>query len=337
MAVRTPSPTKEVLLAAYRTMRTIRTFEERLHEEVPRGEIPGAVHLYTGQEAVAAGVCAHLRPEDHIASTHRGHGHALAKGCDPTAMMLEIYGKQGGLCDGKGGSMHIADFDLGMLGANGIAGGGAPLVCGAGLTAKMRGTDDVAVAFVGDGGANQGAFTESLNLAAVWELPVVFVVENNGYAQATGTRYHLRGLDVSERAAGYGIPGVTAAGDDFTTVYEAAGEAIARARSGEGPTLLEFRTPRLRGHMEGYDKETYRGDGEVDELWANHDCLQRLSDQLTVAGLATDGDLAELDAEAQEAIDRAVTAARTAPQPPRTQLTTDVYASYADNASHSSH
>src|SRR4051812_32879225 len=185
-------------------MRTIREFEERLHTEFATGDIPGAVHLYAGQEAIAAGVLAHLGPDDYVSSTHRGHGHAIAKGCDLTGMMLEIYGRPGGLCGGKGGSMHIADFDRGMLGANGVAGGGVPMACGAALSAKLRGTDQVAVAFVGDGGANQGAFAESLNLAAVWQLPVVFVVENNGYAQSTGPKYHLRGLDVATRAPGFG-------------------------------------------------------------------------------------------------------------------------------------
>ncbi|HYJ72750.1 MAG TPA: thiamine pyrophosphate-dependent dehydrogenase E1 component subunit alpha, partial [Actinomycetota bacterium] len=175
-------------------MRTIREFEERLHKEFATGEIPGFVHLYAGEEAIATGVCAHLRPDDYIASTHRGHGHAIAKGCDVHGMMAEIYGKRDGLCHGKGGSMHIADVDKGMLGANGIVGGGPPMNCGVGLSAKVRGTDQVGVSFTGDGGSNQGTFLESLNLAAVWHLPCVFVVENNGYAESTSDRFHASGV-----------------------------------------------------------------------------------------------------------------------------------------------
>src|ERR687889_449330 len=209
---------KEQLLEWYRTMRTIREFEERLHKEF------------------ATGVIAHLRPDDYIASTHRGHGHAIAKGCDVGAMMLEIYGKRDGLCHGKGGSMHIADVDKGMLGANGIVGGGPPMNCGVGLSAKVRGTDQVGVSFTGDGGSNQGTFLESLNLASVWHLPCVYVVENNGYAEATSVKYHAgAGTDIVKRADGFGLPGVVVDGHDFFAVYEAAGEAIARARSGGGP------------------------------------------------------------------------------------------------------
>src|SRR5919107_3218809 len=196
---------KEALLDAYRTMRTIREFEERLHTEFATGEIPGFVHLYAGEEAIAAGFMAHLDENDYVASTHRGHGHSIAKGCDVKGMMLEIYGKDEGICRGKGGSMHIADLDKGMLGANGIVGGGPPLVCGVGLSAKVRGTNQVAVSFTGDGGANQGTFLESLNLASVWDLPVVFVIENNGYAESTPPAYHQAGVDVAKRADGFGM------------------------------------------------------------------------------------------------------------------------------------
>src|SRR3712207_4022741 len=205
---------EEALLNSYRTMRTIREFEERLHVEFATGEIPGFVHLYAGEEAIAAGVCAHLNEEDYVASTHRGHGHAIAKGCDVKAMMAEIYGKANGLCKGKGGSMHIADLGQGMLGANGIVGGGPPLVCGVGLTARVKGTDHVAVSFTGDGGSNQGTFLESLNLAAAWHLPVIFVVENNGYAESTASQYHQSGIDVAKRADGFGLPGVVVDGFD---------------------------------------------------------------------------------------------------------------------------
>src|SRR5689334_12760486 len=250
--------TTEQLLEAYRVMRTIRDFEERLHTEFATGDIPGFVHLYAGEEAIAAGVIAHLGSDDYVASTHRGHGHAIAKGCDVKGMMAEIYGKITGLCKGKGGSMHIADFDKGMLGANGIVGGGPPLVCGVGLTAKVKGTEQVAVCFTGDGGSNQGTFLESLNLAGASHLPVVFVVENNGYAKSTSSRFHQRGIDVAKRADGFGMPGIIVDGLDFFAVYEAAGEAVERARSGGGPSLIECKVNRYYGHFEG-DQQTYRG------------------------------------------------------------------------------
>src|SRR3954471_7083952 len=204
--------TKEQLLDAYRVMRTIREFEERLHREFATGEIPGFVHLYAGEEAIAAGVIGHLGSDDYVASTHRGHGHAIAKGCDVKAMMAEIYGKRTGICHGKGGSMHIADLDQGMLGANGIVGGGPPLVCGAGLSAKVRGTKQVAVSFTGDGGSNQGTFLEALNLASAWHLACVFVVKNNGYAEATPSQFHQAGVDVAKRADGFGMPGIVVDG-----------------------------------------------------------------------------------------------------------------------------
>jgi acetoin:2,6-dichlorophenolindophenol oxidoreductase subunit alpha len=241
--------TKDQVLDAYRTMRTIREFEERLHREFATGDIPGFVHLYAGEEAIAAGVIGHLGPDDYVASTHRGHGHAIAKGCDVKGMMAEIYGKRTGICHGKGGSMHIADIDRGMLGANGIVGGGPPLVCGVGLTAKVKGTDQVAVSFTGDGGSNQGTFLEALNLASAWHLPCVFVVENNGYAEATSSAFHQAGIDVAKRADGFGMPGIVVDGFDFFAVHEAAGEAIRRARSGGGPTLLECKVGRYYGHF----------------------------------------------------------------------------------------
>jgi pyruvate dehydrogenase E1 component alpha subunit len=321
------SPTREELISAYRVMRTIREFEERLHADFPSGDIPGAVHLYAGQEAVAAGACAHLRTDDHVASTHRGHGHAIAKGCDLTAMMLEIYGRAGGVCAGKGGSMHIADFDRGMLGANGVAAGGVPLVCGAALASKLLHTDRVAVAFVGDGGANQGAFAESLCLAAVWQLPCVFVVEDNGYAQATGVAYHLRGIPVARRAEAYGMSGVVVDGTDFFAVYEAVGAAVRQARRGEGPSLVECVAPRFFGHMEGFDQQAYRGAGEVERVRADQDCLRRFTERTTAGGLLDARDLATVDEQARAAVDAAATAARSAADPDPGQLISDVYAS----------
>jgi acetoin:2,6-dichlorophenolindophenol oxidoreductase subunit alpha len=319
---------RDRLIAAYRTMRTIREFEERLHKEFAGGDIPGAVHLYAGQEAVAVGVCAALADDDYIASTHRGHGHAIAKGCDVTGMMLEIYGKTGGLCGGKGGSMHIADFGRGMLGANGVAAGGVPLACGAALSAKVRGSGQVAVAFVGDGGTSQGAFAESLILAAVWNLPCVFVVEDNGYAQATGTRFHLGGRDVALRAAAVGIPGTVVDGYDFFAVNAAAIRAVDRARTGHGPSLIECRAMRFFGHMEGWDRQGYRGSSEVEDLRSQHDCLRQLAGRLIGGGIAAQADIDRVDATVAALIDAAVAEATTAKNPDPSELVTDVYVTY---------
>jgi TPP-dependent pyruvate/acetoin dehydrogenase alpha subunit len=319
--------TKDQLLEAYRVMRTIREFEERLHTEFATGEIPGFVHLYAGEEAIAAGVCAHLRADDYVASTHRGHGHSIAKGCDVAAMMAEIYGKREGICHGKGGSMHIADLSKGMLGANGIVGGGPPLVCGVGLSAKIRGTDQVGVSFTGDGGSNQGTFLESLNLASVWDAPCVFVVENNGYAEATSSRYHQKGVDVAKRADGFGMPGVVVDGHDFFAVHEAAGEAISRARAGGGPTLLECKVNRYYGHFEG-DQQTYRGENEVEEIRAGRDCLTQFRSRVTAANMVEDSDLNGIDDEVGALIDAAVEEAKAGPDPTEADLLTDVYVRY---------
>jgi TPP-dependent pyruvate/acetoin dehydrogenase alpha subunit len=329
-AVQTPSSsalTRDQLLDVYRVMRTIREFEERVHTEFATGEIPGFVHLYAGEEAIAAGVCAHLGPEDYVASTHRGHGHAIAKGCDVKAMMAEIYGKRDGLCHGKGGSMHIADLSRGMLGANGIVGGGPPLVCGVGLTARVKRTQNVGVSFTGDGGSNQGTFLESLNLAAAWQLPVVFVVENNGYAESTSPNFHQAGVDVSKRADGFGLPGVTVDGFDFFAVHEAAGEAVARARAGGGATLIECKTMRYYGHFEG-DQQTYRGEGEVENLRRTRDCLLAFAKRVTDAGLIDEGELNQIDDEVKTLIDEAVGEAKAAAEPDRAEVGTDVYVSY---------
>jgi pyruvate dehydrogenase E1 component alpha subunit len=319
--------TKEQLLESYRVMRTIREFEERLHREFATGEIPGFVHLYAGEEAIAAGVIGHLGPDDYVASTHRGHGHAIAKGCDVKGMMAEIYGKKSGICHGKGGSMHIADLSTGMLGANGIVGGGPPLVCGVGLSAKVRGTDQVGVSFTGDGGSNQGTFLESLNLASVWDAPCVFVVENNGYAEATSSRYHQKGVDVAKRADGFGMPGVVVDGHDFFAVHEAAGEAISRARAGGGPTLLECKVNRYYGHFEG-DQQTYRGDNEVEEIRAGRDCLTQFRSRVTAANMVEDSDLNSIDEEVGALIDAAVDEAKSGPDPTEADLLTDVYVRY---------
>jgi acetoin:2,6-dichlorophenolindophenol oxidoreductase subunit alpha len=317
--------TKDQLLDAYRVMRTIREFEERLHTEFATGEIPGFVHLYAGEEAIAAGVMAHLRDDDFVASTHRGHGHAIAKGCDVKAMMAEIYGKSTGICHGKGGSMHIADVARGMLGANGIVGGGPPLVCGVGLKAKVTKTDQVGVSFTGDGGSNQGTFLESLNLAASWHLPCVFVVENNGYAESTSTNYHQSGIDVAKRADGFGLPGITVDGFDFFAVHEAAGEAIARARNGGGPTLLECKVMRYFGHFEG-DQQTYRGEHEVEELRRDRDCLNAFVRR--VSDIVDADELAAIDDATARLMDEAVREAKAAPDPTPADVLTDVYVRY---------
>ena len=318
---------KDQLLTAYRTMRTIREFEERLHIEFATGDIPGFVHLYAGEEASGVGVCMHLDDRDRIASTHRGHGHCIAKGCDVDGMMAEIYGRKDGLCGGKGGSMHIADLDKGMMGANGIVGGGPPLICGAGLAAKHLGTGGVAIAFVGDGGSNQGTTFESLNLASVWNLPCVFVIENNGYAESTSSKWSIACDDAADRASGFNMPGVVIDGHDFFAVHEAAGEAIKRARAGAGPSLLECKLNRYYGHFEG-DAQTYRGPDEVKKLRETRDCLAMFREKVTGAGLLDAADLDAIDSEAEGHIDGAVAKAKVAPSPTAADLLTDVYVSY---------
>lgn len=315
------------LLHAYRVMRTIRAFEERLHVEFATGEIPGFVHLYAGEEASAAGVMAHLRNDDCIASTHRGHGHCIAKGVDVHGMMAEIYGKKTGVCQGKGGSMHIADLEKGMLGANGIVGAGAPLAAGAALAAKLKGSDAVAVAFFGDGGSNEGAVFEAMNLAAVWNLPCLFVAENNGYAEATAANWSVACDHIADRAAGFGMPGVTVDGFDFFAVHEAAGAAIERARAGEGPSLIEVKLTRYYGHFEG-DAQTYRDPDEVKHYRENRDCLKQFRERTCHAGLLSASDLDAIDAEVEARIEDAVQRAKNDPKPEPDDLLRDVYVSY---------
>lgn len=317
----------EQLLDCYRKMRTIREFEDRLHVDFARGDIPGFVHLYAGEEASAVGIMHHLGDGDRIASTHRGHGHCIAKGVDVVGMMKEIYGKKGGSCNGKGGSMHIADLSKGMMGANGIVGAGAPLICGAALAARFRGQDEVGVVFAGDGASNQGTFLESLNLAAVWNLPAIFVIENNGYAEATSRNYATAVDSYVDRAAGFGMPGVTVDGTDFFAVHEAAGEIIRRAREGGGPSLLECKMVRFYGHFEG-DAQTYRAPGELDDIRANHDCLKIFTQRVTEAGVVTQAELDAIDREVAALIDDAVQQAYAAPMPTAADLTTDVYVNY---------
>jgi acetoin:2,6-dichlorophenolindophenol oxidoreductase subunit alpha len=319
---------KDDLVKAYKQMRTIREFEERLHVEFSNGNIPGFVHLYAGEEASAVGVCIQLKEDtDYIASTHRGHGHCIAKGCDVEAMMLEIFGKEGGLCNGKGGSMHIADLDKGMMGANGIVGGGPPLICGAALAAKTLKTGGVAIAFVGDGGSNQGTTFEAMNLATVWKLPAIFIFENNGYAEATSSKYSVSSGDIVKRADGVGMPGRIVDGHDFFEIYEAAGEAIDRARHGGGPTLLEFKLNRYYGHFEG-DAQTYRAKDEVKKLREQKDCLAHFRTTVTKDKQIEVKQLDKIDDETKTLIEKAVAKAKAAPYPKPEALLTDVYASY---------
>ena len=318
---------RDILLDAYRTMRTIRTFEDRIHVENTTGDIPGFVHLYAGQEAIATGVCCNLTDADAIGSTHRGHGHCIAKGCDVKAMMKELFGKRDGLCGGKGGSMHVADLSKGMLGANAIVGGSPPLAIGAALSHKTRGTDGVAISFSGDGASNQGTTFESMNMAVVLQLPCVFVFENNGYGEGTGVDYHVGSKDIGGRAAGFGLPMEKVDGADFYAVQAAAAEAIGRARKGEGPSVIEAAITRFYGHYEG-DPQGYRPKGEVEELRATRDCLTIFRDKTLGAGTLKAEELDAVDAEVQQLIDEAVAEARDAAFPTEEDLLTDVYLSY---------
>lgn len=318
---------REALLDAYRKMKTIREFEERLHIDFSRGDIPGFVHLYAGEEASAIGVLQHLREGDRIASTHRGHGHCIGAGVDVVGMMKEIYGKKDGVCHGKGGSMHIADLSRGMMGANGIVGAGAPLVCGAALAAKYRGKGEVGITFCGDGAANQGTVLESMNLAVIWNLPVIFVLENNGYAESTARNYATAANSFVDRGVGFGVPGVSVDGNDFFAVYEAAGEMIRRAREGGGPALLECRTNRIFGHFEG-DAQTYRPAGEVDDIRANRDCLKIFRNRVLESGVLKAEELDAIDDEVMALIARSVVEARAAEEPGIADLVTDVYVRY---------
>jgi TPP-dependent pyruvate/acetoin dehydrogenase alpha subunit len=317
---------RDKLLEMYECMVQIRTFEDAAGKNFADGLIPGFVHLYAGEEAIAVGVCAHLTARDYITSTHRGHGHCIAKGVDIPGMVAELMGKATGVCKGKGGSMHIADVDKGMLGANGIVGGGPPLATGAALTAKTLGTGGVAVCFFGDGASNQGTFHEALNLAAIWKLPAVFVCENNGYAESTPFHYHCSTTDVANRAAAYEIPGLVVDGLDLFAVYEASGEAIARARRGEGPTLIEAKTYRYYGHFQG-DMVTYRTEEELNRF-KERDAIQNVRRYAIEHELATAAELDAIDARTKAALDTAWEDAKAAPWPQPEEALTDVYVSY---------
>tara|TARA_B100000949_G_scaffold230375_1_gene240727 strand:+ start:643 stop:1605 length:963 start_codon:yes stop_codon:yes gene_type:complete len=318
---------KEELLKAYSTMRTIRTFEERCDKEFMQGNIPGFVHLYAGQEAVAVGVCSHLSDEDKIGSTHRGHGHCIAKGCDVKGMMHEIMGKADGLCKGKGGSMHIADLSKGMLGANAIVGGAPPTAVGAALTAKTLGNNTVAVAFSGDGASNQGTTFEAMNMAVVLQVPVIFVFENNGYGEHTGADYAVGSKDIARRAEGFGLPTYKVDGTDFFDVYETSGKAIKDAREGKGPSAIEAETVRFGGHFIG-DPQNYRAEGELDKLRAERDCLKIFRSKVISDFDLKEEELNLIDKEVNALIDDCTKSGISAPMPDVKELTTDVYLNY---------
>jgi pyruvate dehydrogenase E1 component alpha subunit len=315
---------KEKLIEMYRVMVRIRTFEERVVKEFAAGNIPGAAHLYAGEEAVAAGACANLRPDDYITSTHRGHGHLIAKGGKTDRMMAELYGRKTGYNKGKGGSMHIADMEIGILGANAIVGAGIPIAGGAALSAKMRGTNQVAICFLGDGATNTGRFHEGVNLAACWDLPVVYVIENNLYAESTAVAAVCKLAELSDRAGAYGIPGKTVDGNDVLAVYEAVGEAVARARQGQGPTLIECKTYRHRGHFEG-DPQTYKTKEEVAE-WLEKDPILRFRKQLLEMSVLTEETADKIVQEMNQEIEGAVKFAVESPFPAPEEALEDVYA-----------
>ncbi len=313
-------------ISMYKTMLRIRRFEERVEELVFSGALSGFVHLYIGEEAVATGVCASLTESDYVTSTHRGHGHVIAKGGDVRLMMAELFGKETGYCKGKGGSMHIADLDIGILGANGIVGGGPPLAAGAGLAAWYKETDQVSVCFFGDGASNQGTTHEAMNLSSVLKLPVVFVAENNQFAEYTRQAHHQNIESIAERAAAYGMPGVVVDGNDLPAVHEAAAEAIARAREGSGPTLMECVTYRIKGHSVG-DAQKYRSEEEVVEwMTDDKDPIPRYEKSLGDLGLLTEEEMEALKAEIHSEIESAVTFAEESPAPQADALYTDVYA-----------
>lgn len=316
---------KEKLIEWYRQMLTIRHFEEAVMDLYRRALMPGLAHLYIGEEAVAVGACAALRPDDWITSTHRGHGHCIAKGGDIKKMMAEIMGKETGYNRGKAGSMHIADLDLGILGAFAIVGGGFGPATGAALSAKMRGTDQVTVCFFGDGASNQGSFHENLNLAAVWKLPVVYVCENNLYAISVAQWRSQPIKDIAIRSASYDMPGVIVDGQDVVAVCEAVREAVERARSGEGPTLVECKTYRYTGHGVSDPGTAYRTQEEIDE-WKKRDPIILFRERLEAEGIMTEEEAQSIGAEVKRAIEEAIEFAIKSPFPSLDEIDQHVYA-----------
>jgi pyruvate dehydrogenase E1 component alpha subunit len=316
--------TTKQLTDALRKMHLIRLFEEKAESLYAMGKIHGTMHLSIGQEASAVGSVLALRPDDYILSTHRGHGHCIAKDAEPQLMMAEFFGKDVGYCRGRGGSMHIADVAGGNLGANGIVAGGLPLSTGVGLSLQMQKKENVCLTFFGDGAANEGAFHESLNLAAIWQLPVVYICENNQYAMSMPVENAFPIEQISQRAAAYNMPGVTVDGNDLFAVYEAVKTAVVRARAGEGPSLIESVTYRWRGHSKS-DRQRYRTRDEVKE-WQAKDPIKRLAKQLADAGIATEAELAELETAAQQTIEESVAFAEAADDPDPATILDGVYA-----------
>ena len=319
-------PSNDVLLDMHQRMVRIRIFEETAGKMMENGKIPGALHLYVGQEAIAAGVMVHLSNEDYITSTHRGHGHLIAKGGEFNYMFAELYGKATGYCKGKGGSMHISNLELGMLGANGIVGGGPPIAMGAAFSCRFRKTKNVAVAFFGDGASNEGAFHEAANMAGLYKLPCIFVCENNGYGEYTPQANHQAIVDVADRAPGYGMPGVVVDGMDAVAVYEAAGEAIQRARKGAGPTLLECKTYRYYDHVgvRGMGL-SYRTDEEV-EQWKQKDPIANFEARLAEQGVLSAAAAAAVHDAVRQEVDEGIAFAESSPPPEPAAVTEDVYA-----------
>ena len=321
------APDRDEMLWLYKTMATIRQFEERANREADSGKPIGGIHSSVGQESVAAGICAHLRPDDYVLGNHRSHHHCLAKGVDPNKMMAELMGKATGTNKGKGGTMHIADLDVGMLGANGVIASNVPVATGAALSAKVRGTDQVAVVFFGDGGANQGALHESMNLASIWKLGVIFICENNGYAEATPVEYSLAGGSVSARGAGYGMPGVQVDGQNTVEMYKVCKEAVTRARAGEGPTVIEAQTYRYYGHFGADNPLGYRTKEEEDH-YRSKDCIETFKIHMLESGEITRDELEKIDENVLERIDAAVKYADESSWPEPEELMNDVYVNY---------
>lgn len=317
---------RDDLREAYRRMTLIRLFEERVEKEFANGTIPGFAHVYLGQEASGVGICFDLTDKDWIGSTHRGHGHCIAKGCEVEGMFLEIMGKAGGICGGKGGSMHIADMDKGMLGANAIVGGSPPIAVGAALTQKLTGTDRVAVAFSGDGASNQGTTLEAMNMAVVLKVPAIFVFENNGFGEFTAAEYSVGAASLAERAEAFGMPARIVDGSDFFAVLDVMREALDHCRVGKGPFAIETRCSRFLGHFVG-DPQKYRGPDELSKARAN-DPLVHFRSRVIDAALLSKEELDQIDAEIRTKIDTAAEAALAAPPPPVATLTTDVYVKY---------
>ena len=320
-----PKPNIEQMVLMYQRMLMIRQFDEKAVELYRAGELPGFLHPYIGEEATAVGACANLQDDDYITSTHRGHGHLIAKGGDVKKMMAELYAKVTGYCKGKGGSMHIADVSLGILGANGIVGAGIPIATGAALSAQIRKTDQVTVSFFGDGASNQGVFHESLNLASIWQLPVIYVCENNQYGMGTPQKKHQHIKDISSRADAYGIPGVSVDGNDVIKVYEISTEAIARARAGDGATLIECKTYRFHGHHVGDPGTSYRTRDEVEE-WKQRDPILRLRTRLLDEETLSESELEKIEAKVSEELQQAVQFAKDSPSPNPEEALDDLFA-----------